>query len=53
MKKNANQIDQAEDHRATICSTEAKSPSQAHIDLLHERRLPLMEVRDVRASHCS
>ncbi|WP_250514923.1 hypothetical protein [Caballeronia sp. INDeC2] len=48
MKKNANQIDQAEGQRATIRSTEAKSPSQAHLDLLHERRLRMIEARDVR-----
>ncbi|WP_250490442.1 MULTISPECIES: hypothetical protein [unclassified Caballeronia] len=53
MKKNAKQIDHAEGLRATIRSTAAKSPSQLHVDLLHERRLQLNEVRNVRTLHRS
>jgi hypothetical protein len=53
MKKNAKQLDHAEGLRATIRSTAAKSPSQLHVDLLHERRLQLKEVRNVRTLHRS
>jgi hypothetical protein len=49
--KNANQKDQADGQRGTICSTVAERPSQANIHLLHERRLRLIEARDVRTSH--
>ncbi|MFM0325037.1 hypothetical protein [Caballeronia glebae] len=48
--KNAKQMGQAQGQRATIRSTEATSPSQLIIGM-HERRLHLIEARDVRISH--
>ncbi|WP_157697441.1 hypothetical protein [Caballeronia calidae] len=51
MKNNAKQIEIAEGQRAAIRSTDTDLPSQPRLDLMHERRLRLIEVRGVRASY--
>ncbi|WP_159463089.1 hypothetical protein [Caballeronia ptereochthonis] len=52
MKKNAKQIERAGGLCAAIRSTGNESPSHSSIDPdLHERRLRLIEGRDVITSH--